>query len=511
MDEDEPITIESMFNISDEWWEDSGAVVPPPRTPPPNVYKTIPVIEFYNTHMTRSISHLFLMYYAVPFAMPKAISVMFVDKLDAIALFIKHDEIIPNLMTSSMYVHHLAAATYFKNPSIEGIEMARKYLTDFMAVETNKSKKYRAMLMLAEFDVINKEYQRATDTLMNIIAQAKLLSPVRGLAYLALLKVLAVYKNRICDAYIAMTQECNIEIAGICKLYPYMDSIYHSIAGYIRYKHPMHINWIKEYNKDFITSIKSHKSDKVFLALGHMYANASDPGNKLYESIMYYYQSACYGNCGAMNIIVEHWIENHYNTTRCNCTCHMGSVDYVSTIMWFILTLLGRTCPFNRDTSCWATAGVLGDSTIVPDSRFEPVFINAASMCVVPYIYEYKRITCIISSDDKAPQYRGADKIAHNMDLLAKQRTYLTNYKNPNIQFCDICLTDNTTCYTYACGIHAFCASCTANISKTVSLRKCPKCQIPEHPYFKDIWKIKKHAVYDVAINSRRLPGAEAV
>jgi hypothetical protein len=329
--------------------------------------------------------------------------------------------------------------------------------------------------------VINKGHQHAADTLMSIIAQAKPLSTVRGLAFLALLKVLAVYMHRTNDAIITLTQECKTEIEAIFKLYPYMQSIYYAIISYIKFIRPECCRSDFD-NKYIIQSMKSHKSHKVWLAIAEMLTTA---GEHIRSGVLYYMQSAYCGNSAAMNAVVEHWIDYHYQgSLKGTCKCHFNDIGHHSTIMWFILILLA-------------------DKDICVDSRFESVFIKLATMYVVPYIYEYKRIVGICGSHDAVPKYRGVDKVAHNLDLLAKQHTYMTNFKNTGVKYCDVCLCDDITCYTYACGIHAYCAGCTGRISNSSHLRRCPKCQIPEHPYFKDAWKIKRAASWQVAIANR--------
>lgn len=429
------------------------------------------IVDFYNAHMHRSISHTFLTWCVFSGGIRESLIALSPTITKAVVGFITHHEISPALLSSSIYVGHLAVAMYFTSPDTAGCDLARKYLADFLAgSETNKHKKWRAMLICAELNVIDKEYQAAANTFEIVATGARQLTAERALGLIGLLKVTAIHMARIMDAHIMLTDSFRDETFTLFSRYPYARRIVNALMAFVYCKVGANIDAVERY---ILASIVANNSAGNLLALAQLFDKVA--GCTVY-ALTYYMRAAEAGNNDAILVVVNHWISHHLqdDVAATPCNCHLSKGQYASCIIFYMLGLMPT----------------------YPD--LQTPFIKTVAMYVDTYIYEYKCIAGIIVPAT-GPRYRGADVIAHRLDLLAKQRIYLANFINPAITHCDICQSEgHVVCYTYACGRHAFCRDCTANISRRENLRRCPFCSIPEHPYFKNIWSVKWHPIWNV-------------
>jgi len=441
-----------------------------------NVDKSANIIEnFYNLHIYGSIENFFKIRLCVINTKYCEIKYQYDSHtLKIIAEFITSDIIYPNMLSSLMYVLNVATITYLKTPTVEGIECAISYLTTYIEAEINKNKRARARLLLSEFYILESKYTQADAILSDVIMHSIPATIIRGHAMLIQMRLIALYTSRFADASIMVTSEYAAEIRYLSEIVcPNIDVISNSIISYVYMLLNNHEK-ARMYRNQAITNIIAHPG--VLYLLGHIF---EDKIHTMPEFIIpFYIQAANKDYMPAIIVVISHWKHAHINNGQ--CTCALNNPGFISSIIYYVSLMMPS------------------------DHSLQNILIQLARNHINSFKYEYKYIVGIIAHDE-LPKYRGANKIAHNMDLLNKQQLYLNNYYTPDVTYCEICLNDNTACYKYICNVHAFCIPCSTNISRTVTLRRCPKCAIPEHPYFKDIWTVTYFPAWKIARKCKNL------
>lgn len=444
-------------------------------------YKTT-ILTFYRTHQYNSITNVFITH------ITDILHVLTSNKFDrckwiqAVADLITTDNINPALLKSTGYVLNVAAIIYFKNPTAAGAIQAQYFLTNHIKCELNKFKHHlRVRLMLAEFHMIELEYAKANAILYDIIEHAPPLTDVRGLAMLSQIRLISLYMSRFTDAAIMITHDYEAEIERIGRTIA-TDCIIisNAILGFI-YRYTKNCYMKSHPPFGHLCAAVNHPMARPALLylLGQTFEAQTQPNIIIYV-MPFYITAANKEYIPAIVAVLQHFKSSHLNALCVFCECALHQNKVTSAIKYYTLKLMPT------------------------DPTLQTMFITLANRHISAFKYEYKCIVGLTTHSD-TPKYRGTDKIAYNMDLLKKQQIYLNNYYNPEVTFCSVCFTDNVECYRYICCVHSFCKDCTKNISRRATLRKCPNCAIPEHSYFKDIWKIIELPAWKIAKRARLL------